>query len=253
VPIRVTARDDLAIRRIALAWSRSGQTEKADAEHELYAGPASLPSQAGGLAAVAALGDQRVVTHAWNLAPLGLKPGEQLAFWATAADYRPQTGKSPLRRLTVVTAEEMTQRIAARQALVLAELARALALQRQVRQQVAASDALLQGKRRPDPSDVGSLANAERAQRHVRDLLTSRVDGVPMQALGVLADLEDNKLDSPDIKRWMRTLLARLDQLNRDELPAVGVELTAAIKTAETQLEIPVAQPPLAATGDNDP
>ena len=104
----------------------------------------------------------------------------------------------------------MNDRLAARQSLVLAELARALAMQRQVRQQVAASDALLQGKRRPEQSDVGSLANAERAQRQVRDLLTSRGEGVPMQVLGVLADVENNRLDSPDVKRWMQTLLARL-------------------------------------------
>ena len=57
---------------------------------------------------------------------------------------------------------------------------------------------------------------------------------MPMQVLGVLADLENNRLDSPDVKRWMQTLLTRLDQLDREGLPAIGMELTAAIKTAES-------------------
>ncbi len=151
----------------------------------------------------------------------------------------------------MVTPEEMAERIAARQALVLTELARALAAERQVRQQVAASDVVLQGKRRPEPADVGGLANAERGQRQVRDLLTSRSEGVPMQVLGVLADLENNGLNSPDVKRWMQRLLARLDELGREELPAVAVELTAAVKTAEIQLESPGTLPPAAATSDD--
>ena len=57
-------------------------------------GPASVPPQPAGLAAVAGSGDQRVVAYAWKLEPLGLQPGTQLAFWATAADYRPQTGRA---------------------------------------------------------------------------------------------------------------------------------------------------------------
>jgi hypothetical protein len=237
VPIRVTAHDDLAIRQIGLEWSRSDQTDKPEAKVPLYTGPASAPPQAAGLSAGAKLGEKRVVVHSWNLETLGLQPGAQVTFWATADDYRPQTGKSRARRLTVITPEELGERIAARQSVILEELSRVLAMQRQGREQVAATEARLQAAGRATQPDVDSLFNAERNQRQVNHLLTSRSEGLPMHVLGLLADLENNNLDSPDVRRWMQALLAEIEQLGRESLPAIGLELTAAIKAAQVHLE----------------
>ena len=228
VPVRVTARDDLAIREVVLAWNRSDQPDGPDARVSLHSGPAAALPKAGGLAA-AASGDQRTVSYRWSLASLRLQPGAQVTYWAAASDYRPQTGKSPSRRLTVVTSEEMADRVVARQSAILSELSRVLAMQRQTREQVAASEILLQAKQRPDQSDMGNLANAERNQREVTRLLAGTGEGVRTLVLGLLADLENNQVDSPDVKRWMQSLRAEIDRLAREDLAAIGLELTAAV------------------------
>ena len=40
----------------------------------------------------------------------------------------------------------------------------------------------------------------------------------------------------------MQSLLTQIDRLAREELPAIGLELTAAIKAAQIHLEVPAAQ-----------
>ena len=125
----------------------------------------SAPSRAGGLSAATDLGESRVVTYEWQLAPLGLKPGIQVPFHATAADYKPQTGQSEPARLAVITREELTDRIASRQAFILAELNRALDMQRQGRQQVATLDIRAGQIGKLDQLDVDRLQGAELNQR----------------------------------------------------------------------------------------
>ncbi|OHB70840.1 MAG: hypothetical protein A2V70_14195 [Planctomycetes bacterium RBG_13_63_9] len=85
--------------------------------------------------------------------------------------------------------------------------------------------------------DVDHLQAAELNQRQVRTSLTSRSEGVAGVILALLADLENNKVDSPDVRRRMESLLQEIADLDREHLPLVGRELTAAIKTAQVALE----------------
>ena len=59
-----------------------------------------------------------------------LTPGVQVTFYATATDYRPQSGKSDSRRLVVITPEQLIERIGQQQRFLLAELGRALEMER---------------------------------------------------------------------------------------------------------------------------
>jgi hypothetical protein len=235
VPLRVVAKDDLAVAQVGVEYGRSDQ--EGTSSFPLYTGPPQAPSRAGGLSAATDLGESRVVTYEWQLAPLGLKPGIQVPFHATAADYKPQTGQSEPARLAVITREELTDRIASRQAFILAELNRALDMQRQGRQQVATLDIRAGQIGKLDQLDVDRLQGAELNQRQVYRTLTSRTDGVPMHILGLLAELANNKIDSPDIQRRMQGLLDEIDRLDRDHLPAISHELIASIKTAQNRLQ----------------
>ena len=67
---------------------------------------------------------------------MNLQPGAQVTFYATADDYLPQKGKSEPRRLIVVTPDDLQDRIADREKLIVAELERALKMQRDCREQV---------------------------------------------------------------------------------------------------------------------
>ena len=58
-----------------------------------------------------------------------------------------------------------------------------------------------------------------------------------MQVLGLLADLQTNRLDNPDFQRRLEGLLAEFDRLEREHLPPIGTELTAAIKGSLVRLQ----------------
>ena len=178
-----------------------------------------------------------MVDYRWDLGPLELKPGTQVTFYATATDYLPQTGKSDPRSLTVITAEELQDRIAGREKLIMSELERALRIERGCRAQIESLLARLAQPPRLGQAEVDQLQAVEHNQREAGQVLTSRGEGVPMHVLALLADLENNRLQGDDIRRRVAALLAEIDRLGREHLPAIGRELTAAVKTAQVELE----------------
>jgi hypothetical protein len=238
VPIRVAACDDLALREVTLKH-RCGATGP-ESSVSLYSGPARPPQSS----APQPGGDGRVVEYRWNLAPLKLRPGTEVTFYATADDYRPQSGKSDLRRLTVVTPDQLQDRIADREKFIAAELERALKMQQGCRGQVETLQRQVEtlrhepiGLQRFKHADADRLQAVENAQRDVRRLLTSRTEGVPMHVLSLAADLENNRLDDADAGRRMASLLEDLDRLGRETLPPLGRALAAAAKTAQVDLD----------------
>ena len=229
LPVRVSAHDDLALRRVSLVLTPADGAPPQ--EKTLYAGPQKPPPPAGDWADAAAKGDRRPFDDRWALQPLGLTPGTQATLYATAIDYRGQAGKSEVRRLTVVTPQELRDRVAGRQTLVLAELERVLKMQQSGRAQVAAVEKQLAGTKPPEPSPVNQLRAAELTQREVNRSLTSPGEGVRMHVLALLADLGNNGVDSPDVQRRMEHILAEIERLERDHLPAIERQLTAAVKS----------------------
>ena len=238
VLLGVAAKDDLAIHQVELLFNRPDRAEEEPSVLSLYAGPDRVEPQAGGLSGAGELGHNLVLPpYEWQLSELELQPGTQVTFHAKATDYRPNTGVSEPRRLVIITPEELTERIASRQASILAELSRVLGMQRKSRGQVGDLEIRLGEVGFLSRLDLDHLRGAELSQRQVDRTLTSPTDGLPMHVLGLLADLENNRVDSPDIQRQMRALLEGIDRLDRDHLPAIERELTAAIKAAEVRLE----------------
>jgi len=309
VPLRITAKDDLAIREIALVYTvfnsaaatsslplgqgqgegappRSprpleesrgdgasqmsplplgeGQGESASRETQpaipltqreregetvvtLYAGPQRVePLPAGQLPGGPDSGDRRAISYRWKLEALRIPAGSQVSFYAAATDYRPQAGRSEPRRLFVITPEELQQRIASRQGQVLAELERVLKMQRGGRAQVQSLAIRLAETGRVEQVDVDHLQAAELNQREVGRSLTSRSEGVSALILALLADLENNQVDSPDVTRRMQTILQEMNRLDRQHLPIIGQELMAAVKAAQVRVQEQAGGPPLA-------
>jgi hypothetical protein len=236
VPLRVSAKDDLALRRIDLLFGRSDRPKQPDVVQPLYLGPERVQPQTGGLEQ-AEQGDRKVVSFDWDLASLGLTAGTQVTFSVAAGDYRPQTGTSEPRRLSVVTAEELTERIASRQAFLLAELKRVAGIEQQDRQQVA--NLQIRGGEIGllDQLDLDHLRGVELNERQVVRTLSSRTDGLPMQILALQEELQNNRLSSPDVQRRMEAMLRELERLDREQFPVIARELTSAIKSSQIRLQ----------------
>lgn len=246
VPLRVLAKDDLAVRDVALVYQRSDRSDVPQAARLLWSGPEKVAPTPPGQARPRS--DQRSVEDAWELAPLGLKPGEQVSFYLAARDYLPQEGRSTVRRLSIITRRELDDRLAQRQALIMAELARVLKLQQDARTQVKSLEIQLREVGALSRADIDHAQGAELNQRQVSRTLTSRAEGVPAQITDLLAELSSNQVDSPDLQRRMENMLTQLDDLAGGQLEPIERQLTAAIKGA--QLQLPAAGQPPPKTAD---
>lgn len=230
IPVRVTATDDLALAQVAIAYLRSDQSDVGEKSFVIYQGP----ERALAVAADATdKGERRNLEHRWRLADLGLAPGAQLTFHATASDYRPATGNSPPRQLFIVGPDELERRLEERHAQLVAELNRVLALERGARQHVGAAQIQADKVGQLEQADLDRLQAAELDQRQVDRALASRGDGLRAQLQGVLTDIENNQLDSPEIQRRTEAVERELSRLESEQLPKIAQALTSAQKRAK--------------------
>ena len=237
VNFRVRARDDLALRQVVLVLSPSDAKAAKEITLPLFSGPDKPPLSSFSAFDAGAAGEPMTIERSVELSELQLAAGMQVNCYAMATDYRPQTGRSDPRVLTVITSDQLLERMAARQGQILAELARVLQLQRDARSQARALQIRLHESAGMEQADIDRLQAAEFNQREIARSLVSRSDGVPVQVLGLLADLENNRVDNPDFQRRLEGLLAEFDRLEREHLPLIATELTAAIKGSLLRLQ----------------
>lgn len=241
VPLVVVARDDLVIRDVALHFSRSEPQQAPEQSIPLVPVPTGklAPTAEEVSTAQAAGGDSRRIEYRWDLSKLDppLVPGTEVIFHVAASDYQPMTGKSPSRRLSIVTPEQLADRIANRQNIILSEMRRLLKLEEESRRQTKDLEIQIKQVGRFSKQDHDRLQSAELAQRQVTRGLTSREEGVQALIDELLADLRNNRIDDPDIESRMTTLRQKLDALGEQELPAITRELTSTLKLAQTEFD----------------
>lgn len=247
VPVRIVAKDDLAIHQVALRYARSDKSADPEAEIIVYQGPAQV-GEATARVAPAQVGESRSIEHRLELKPLRIAAGAELTLYATATDYHPHLGQSQPRRLSIITLDELQERLAERQNYLVNELSRILKLERDARAQVSGVEIQLRQVGQLNKQDVDHLQAAELIQRQVERGLTSPTEGVAEQIAGLLDDLTNNKADSPGVERQMRSLLDEIQRLGRDELPQIARDLTAGLKAAQSRAG-GGARAPLASAG----
>jgi hypothetical protein len=239
IDLRLDARDDLALQRVALAYSASGATAFGETSLSLYEGPPQPAARAAAADEARSSGDHRTIDRRWNLENLKVQAGTKLSVYAAATDYRGQAGRSEPRTITIVTPEELQDRLAARQGKILAELSRLLQIQRDARDGVRHVALRLQESGGLEQADIDRLQSADSTQREIARSLTGPDDGASALAQSVLADLEISRIDNPDCARRMVDLLAEFGRLQREDLVSIGDELTAAITGAQTRVQSP--------------
>lgn len=237
VPLRIVAKDDLALQAIELRYTRSDRSEEGEFTESLYLGPdVATVAVEDDDAGLLDRGESRTVEQPWDLSALALGEGAQLTFLAAASDYRPMWGQSQPRRLTVISHDELQQRLAERQRFILSELSRVLKMQQDSRTQTRSLEIQWKEVGELRTGDVDHIQGAELTQRQVDRALTSDTEGVRMQIDDLLSDLANNKLDSPDLTRRIEALGEQIDELATEHLPAIEAGLTTSMKAAQSQL-----------------
>ncbi len=229
VPLVIQAKDDLALQQVVIKYVRSDRSDEGEQEFVLYQAEQPATSTTG---LASAAGESRRIEHPWPLAALELPPQTQLMLFAAATDFRPQEGISQPQRLTIISRDQLNDRLAQRQAFILGELARILQIQRDARSQLG--DVQIQWKevQKLAKADVDRLQSAELLQREVVRNLTSPTDGVRRHVQQLLSDLDSNQIDSPEMHRRMQGVVDAVNMLEADVLPPLQHQLTTAMKNA---------------------
>ncbi len=229
VPILATIRDDLAIQHVELRYSRSDNSDVGEQAIVLYEGPPQ--------AVAIDSGDSRDIKFTWQLAELGELPaGASLLFTIAAADYRPQEDQCPPRRITIITRDQLEDRIAQRQTFILGQLAETLEVQRDARSQTAALQVQFEQTGQVAERDVVDLQSAELNQRRVDRMLAGEQDGVLAQIDALLEVVAQNRLDNPDLVRRMHRLRDGAGRIVKGPLPEVQRNLLTGLKAAQNAL-----------------
>ena len=239
--VRLTGlvKDDLAIRTIAVRFARSDAADPDQPETaEIHRGPAVAsagPGEAPEWGSGA--GDTQKVDFVWDLSRLrGLKPGVWIDFELTADDYKPQSAQSVTRRLTIISVDELEDRVASRQAFILGQLAEVLRTQREVRSPVQSLQIGWAGTDQLRGDDVDQLQAAELKQRQISRLLADPQDGVAAQIAGLLHELQSNRIENPEVIGRMNQLLSAVQEISDVHLPPIQNDLIDALKIAREAL-----------------
>ena len=205
VPLRSTAVDDFGVHQMRLAYA-IGQQVDTPTRMVLYTDP--HPE---------AYGEKKIDhTYDYDLAPLSLKPGDQVHYHIEAVDYLPKpygpnVGRSRSYTLNVVTQEEWLAGRDAERLELISELERILEQQQFVHRAVE------QARRDEQVSadERQRLLQAEATQRH----LTYRSQTLAAGARDLAAEYAFNKLsDSPQAQQ-LGVMARTLEGLRAGEMP----------------------------------
>ena len=230
-------KDDLAIRSVALHFTRSAQTESGQQVVALWNGPDQVTPESENVARREDEGVQRTVRYEWDLSSLpGLEPGAVIDFRLVASDYQPQEGPGAGRRITIISAEEHEERIVQRQAEILAQIAEVARLQQQTHGQTKQLEIPLREVGTLSRDEVDQLQGAELNQRQVQQRLGHPSDGIQSQVAELIKDIESNRLDSPAAMDRLGQLRDGLRALNENALPGIEHRMIDALKRAREEL-----------------
>jgi len=235
VPLVALVKDDLAVHYVQMRYSRSDQSDQGEKVIELHRGADKVPqAEVGGLGPGAQRGDSLQVDYDWDLAKItGLHPGTSILFYVAASDYKPQENQCTSRRLTVISADELQERIAQRQVYILGQLGEALKVQQEARSQTTSLSIQFDQAGQFSQQDIHHLQSAELNQRRVGQLLVDNQDGIRPQIVSLLADLDSNRVDNPEIRRRMIEWTQQIDSIDEEHLPVIEHELVSSLKGAQ--------------------
>ncbi|HUE13007.1 MAG TPA: DUF4175 family protein [Planctomycetaceae bacterium] len=229
VPVTVSAKDDWGLRELRL---RIHVGDNAEARATTLSLANELPRP-----------EHQRVSIVWPLDGLAVSEGMRIVFHAEAADWfdlgPAHVGKSAPRILTVVSAKQKDAEIVSRQADLLRLLERAEQAQSQTREQTGDLNVQLDKAGQLRPSDVDVLKRVQADQRRVNDVLASPADGAAAAVRGLLDEMRQNHIASPQTRQRLERFDRELSELGQSHLAAVDNHLTRAVKTADLPTPAP--------------
>jgi hypothetical protein len=232
VPIAAVAKDDLAVQRVELRFAVIGSEAMTPQTVVLFE-QAKPPSKTLGE------GDSRPVTYAWDLSQLTLAAEEGAAFsiQLAARDCNNQETVSPPRRISLISTQDLQNRLVQRQGAILEQLGEVLRMQRQSRTLISEVAARQADEGKWQARDLDVLQSADLQQRQVVRLLKNPDDGLAKQIELLLAETQANRLGEEGIASRMLSLQKQIRRLSDDVLPPLEEQMATALKSARLRSE----------------
>lgn len=241
LPLEATASDDLAIHHVDLTIDTAGGTgEPGEASHQqaitLYRAGEN-PPQREELPGDDQSLDIRTMQGELQLETLNLPAGSVLEIRPLTFDYMPQQAvESQVRRITLITPDELDALLAEAQSEILRLLEQALADQRaSQRQSTQLANDTGQGK----PvvrNHLDALVSARLAQQNTQLILTADSDSVLTRVQAVLDQLAMNRLDRTTLTNGVERIREQINRLATSPLPAAEQQLTDLRKQLDSRL-----------------
>ncbi len=231
VPLEYVARDDLGLARSELVWQRDGGAAVRVPLWSFRANPAEASSVPGEA--------ERTYSgkSEWELGPQSWPAGAVITFWLEVADAAepPHVGRSVTRTLRVVSPEQKTLELAARQAELLDQIERAAKQQAVVREQTRQLEIQAEQSGRLRPEDLADLQRLEVTQRQIASQIGGQVDSLDRKLNETLGEFEANQLGDDPAAERLEAMADEVDRLRRETLPGIDQTLTRARKAAESR------------------
>ncbi|MFM2095402.1 MAG: hypothetical protein RIS70_2526, partial [Planctomycetota bacterium] len=212
LPLRIFVKDDLAIRdvRVEIRNAADGQTLF---QNEIAR--FDLP----GIDADRGRGEGQSLSLEW-LMPFDQVPnlvaGASLQVGIFASDFKPQTGRMAERRLSVISVEELEERLAAEQSAILRQLADSLREQTECRARVRDLSVAAGDGEAFTPTDKAALQLSELRQRSISTSLGNNATGAIGRLDAMLETMAINGVDQNENGRRVAVLRDNIATIRKE-------------------------------------
>jgi len=219
-------RDDLQTQEVKLIVKKQAD-ESVLIEQSLFTGPEERPFESAPSNLAMGLSEDVEIAHTLDFSELeGLTPGTTLELTLTATDYQPQTGTSLPRIITIISQEQLDQRVNRQQREIISKIAEARRLQQDARQQTRSVEIKLEEGSELGPAELANLQNGEQNQKNVREKLVTGRDSAGKLIEELLQELDQNRQSDHDASEILQDLKEKIESIADSELTPIESELT---------------------------
>ncbi len=224
--LSAAVRDDLQTQEVKLIVRKKAD-DSVLVEESLFAGPDERPFESAPSNLAMGLSEDLEITHALDFSKIdGLTPGTILELMIAANDYRPQTGTSLPRIITIISQEQLDQRVNRQQREIISKIAEARRLQQDARQQTRSVEIKLEEGSELGPAELANLQNGEQNQKNVRQKLVTGRDSAGKLIDELLNELKQNRQTDHDASEILEDLKEKIESIADAELTPIESEIT---------------------------
>ncbi|WDI43269.1 DUF4175 family protein [Bremerella sp. P1] len=224
--LSAAVRDDLQTQDVKLVVKKQAD-DSVLIEQSLFTGPEERPFESAPSNLAMGLSEDLEITHSLDFSELeGLTPGTILEMTIAANDYRPQTGTSLPRIITIISEEQLDQRVNRQQREIISKIAEARRLQQDARQQTRSVEIKLEEGSQLGPAELANLQNSEQNQKNVREKLVTGRDSAAKLIDELLDELKQNRQTDHDASEILQDLKEKIESIADAELTPIESEIT---------------------------